>query len=59
MRQPRLLVCFLLCVLGIAIGAWLRDWVRIDVCLDRGGAWNDEQGICIGSGPGFGKLPPE
>jgi len=52
MRKQRLLVCSLFGVIGIVVGAWLWYWVRIDICLDRGGAWDDKRGICIGSTSG-------
>jgi hypothetical protein len=28
------------------------DWLRVDECLDRGGRWDEESGICDFGAPG-------
>jgi len=25
---------------------WLRNYLRVDACLDRGGRWNAVKGVC-------------
>jgi hypothetical protein len=27
-------------------GAWIDDWLDIDTCLDRGGAWDYQRDTC-------------
>ena len=33
-------------ILLIAVVYWLKGWLDIDKCLDSGGRWNYEKGIC-------------
>jgi hypothetical protein len=33
----------------VAVGLWLRNEVRIDSCLDRGGRWNQDRQMCDGA----------
>ena len=43
-----LLGAFVLALL-VAVGLWLRNEVRIDSCLDRGGRWDQERQMCDGA----------
>ena len=31
-------------LIGLSFKAW--RWMKIDKCLDRGGSWNYQQGVC-------------
>jgi|GEM_PF-1489402 len=33
-------------VAGMFAGAWLDDWLDVDTCLDRGGAWDYQRDTC-------------
>ena len=46
--RKRLLGAFVLALM-VAVGLWLRDEVRIDSCLDRGGRWDKERQMCEGA----------
>ena len=46
--RKRLLGAFMLALM-VAVGLWLRDEVRIDSCLDRGGRWDKERQMCEGA----------
>jgi hypothetical protein len=46
--QKILLGAFVLALL-VSVGLWLRNEVRIDSCLDRGGRWDQEQQMCEGA----------
>ena len=49
MKSRKLLPgAFVIAVL-VAIGLWLRNEVRIDSCLDRGGRWDKERQMCEGA----------
>jgi hypothetical protein len=43
------LVLALLATALLAAGLWLRREIAIDTCLDRGGAWNQVTGACVGA----------
>jgi hypothetical protein len=43
------LVLALLATALIAGGLWLRRKIAVDSCLDRGGAWNQATGACVGA----------
>jgi len=49
MNKRRVLKYIVWIVLVIACGFWIRGCVRIDTCLDRGGAWDYENGVCDGA----------
>ena len=36
-------------MISIALGLWLRHELKIDSCLDRGGAWNYDSAVCEGA----------
>lgn len=46
--KKRLLWMFLLALL-VVVGLRLRNEVRIDSCLDRGGSWDENRQICKGA----------
>ena len=33
-------------VIAASFGFWLRGCMQIDTCLDSGGRWNQEWGVC-------------
>ncbi len=43
-RRVLLVVVLAACALWTVL--WLRDFIRVDVCLDNGGRWNYERGTC-------------
>jgi hypothetical protein len=49
MNRRKLLGYAVLLLLAGALAVWLRGCIRIDSCLDRGGAWNYEVGSCVGA----------
>jgi hypothetical protein len=49
MRKRKILVCLVLLLASLAFVLWLLNWMRIDTCLDRGGAWNYEAKSCEGA----------
>jgi hypothetical protein len=49
MNMRTVLRYVLLLLLAAALASWMRGCVRIDTCLDRGGAWNDKLGVCDGA----------
>jgi len=46
MSPKKLIVLFVLLILLIVGGIWLRDQLQIDSCLDNGGRWNYEYSGC-------------
>ncbi len=51
MKLDRLVRGLVLFVLVLAFGLWGRACVRIDSCLDRGGAWDYKMDSCNSGGP--------
>jgi len=37
-------------IIGLIVAAWFGFWLRgcvqVDTCLDSGGRWNEEWGVC-------------
>lgn len=49
MKIRKLLLGVFVLALLVAVGLWLRNEVRIDSCLDRGGRWDKEGQMCEGT----------
>jgi hypothetical protein len=49
MKTRKLLLAAIVLALLVAVGLWLRNEVRIDSCLDRGGNWDKENLLCEGA----------
>jgi len=49
MKTRKILLGASVLALLIAAGVWLRNEVRIDSCLDRGGRWDIERQMCEGA----------
>jgi len=45
-KRTRFVLCALSLILVIIFGYWLKEFLEIDSCLDRGGRWNYETGTC-------------
>jgi hypothetical protein len=45
-RRTRLVLCALSLALLVIFGYFLKGFLEIDICLDRGGRWNYETGTC-------------
>jgi hypothetical protein len=45
-RRTRLVLCALSLALLVIFGYFLKGFLEIDSCLDRGGRWNYETGTC-------------
>jgi hypothetical protein len=43
------ILLFLLVAGLVLFGIWFRHVMKIDSCLDRGGAWNYEAALCEGA----------
>lgn len=46
MPLRKILILAVVLILLIAGGIWLRKQLQIDSCLDAGGRWNYEEGVC-------------
>lgn len=44
--MKRALIALGVFTVGMFAGAWLDDWLDIDTCLDRGGAWDYQRDAC-------------
>jgi hypothetical protein len=44
-RTGKLFLAILLLVVT-ALGYWAKGWMDIDRCLDGGGRWNYDKGVC-------------
>lgn len=49
MQIKKLLSFMFLLALLVLFVLWLRNEVRIDSCLDRGGRWDDSKQLCEGA----------
>ena len=45
-KRTRFVLCALSLLLVVIFGYWLKGFLEIDSCLDRGGRWNYETGTC-------------
>jgi len=45
-RAKKLIVGLFLVALGLWFAYWLKGYLEVDSCLDRGGRWNHEQSVC-------------
>ena len=46
MSKKKIIVFAILLVLLVIFGYWFKGQIDIDRCLDSGGRWNYEKGIC-------------
>jgi hypothetical protein len=49
MRPGRIALIVVALGVLVAVVMWASDFLKIDSCLDRGGAWNYERGTCEGA----------
>lgn len=49
MQIRKLLLWTFVFALLVVLGLWLRNEVRMDSCLDRGGKWDSHQETCEGA----------
>jgi len=45
-KRTRFVLCALSLLLAVICGYWLKGFLEIDRCLDRGGRWNEGTGTC-------------
>ena len=45
-KITRFVLCVLSLVLLVIFGYWLKGFLKIDSCLDRGGRWNYDTATC-------------
>jgi hypothetical protein len=46
MSLRKIIILAVVLILLMAGGIWLRKQLQIDSCLDAGGRWNYEEGVC-------------
>jgi hypothetical protein len=49
MENKRTIISLAMMLLFIVLVFYIKRWIDIDKCLDRGGRWNDETCECEGS----------
>jgi hypothetical protein len=45
--MKKIMVGAVVVIILCAAGVWFWQQVRIDRCLDQGGGWNPEEGVCV------------
>ena len=49
--RKKLIISSLVALLAVLLALWIwpsaSEWLAVDSCLDRGGAWDAEAGECI------------
>jgi len=45
-RTQILLIAIMTVILFTVVTFWFKHWLSIDECLDSGGRWNYEEGVC-------------
>jgi len=49
MRPSRLTLFIVMLAVLAMLGLWVRNVMKIDSCLDRGGKWDERRQICEGA----------
>ena len=49
MIKKKLIIVVAVIFLLLLVGIWLRQQLDIDHCLDQGGRWNYDAGMCEGA----------
>ena len=49
MSKRKILKYLVWFLVAVVFAFWVRSCVRVDTCLDRGGAWDYEEEMCVGA----------
>jgi hypothetical protein len=45
-RKKKILLLLLIVILALFVLSWVKQFIAIDICLDRGGRWNYDKEQC-------------
>jgi hypothetical protein len=44
--MKKILIIFVILVIFVAV-LWIKRFIEIDICLDRGGMWDYKNNVCV------------